>query len=302
MALIFCFIFYIFQFVFVVSGLYFSHHASGFHGRRKWETSAPPTSRYAKKPDWVAKEIIRMKALMKTAGCRSIADSFNRRFAIKGMSVGKTFVNGIIRKHEYEIRILRKKHKHRKPKPVPLNRVWAMDLTGKQDAGGQVHHILGLVEHGSRANLCLQGLKDKASITLLRHLLDAIEKYGKPQFLRTDNEAVFTSRLFRFGLWLLGIKQQRTDIGCPWINGRVERFFGTLKKKLSQWEVDSLEQLNNALVPFRFWYNHVRPHQNLDGRTPAEVWAGVDVYTAKPKKEAWFEAWDGLLTGYYLRL
>jgi transposase InsO family protein len=29
--------------------------------------------------------------------------------------------------------------------------------------------------------------------------------------------------------------------------------------------------LGNALVPFRFWYNLVRPHQHLDGRTPAEA-------------------------------
>lgn len=158
------------------------------------------------------------------------------------------------------------------------------------------------MEHGSRANLCLRALKDKASITLLRHLLDAIEKYGKPTFLRTDNEAVFTSRLFRLGLWLLEIKHQRTDKGCPWMNGRVERFFGTLKGVLNQWEVNSLDQLNMALVPFRFWYNHVRPHQNLNGCTPAEVWAGKDVFTKKSKGEVWFEAWDGLLTGYYLRL
>lgn len=243
-----------------------------------------------------------MKALMPMHCCRKLADTFNRRFAHKDVSVGKTFVNDTIRKHHYEIQVLRKKLKHRKPKPMPLNRVWGMDLTGKMDTAGDTHYILGLVEHGSRANLCLQGLKDKASITLLRHLFDVIERYGKPTFLRTDNEAVFTSRLFRFGLWLLGIKHQRTDKGCPWMNGRIERFFGTLKEKLSQWEVDSLEQLNAALVPFRFWYNHVRSHQHLDGRTPAEVWAGNDVFVTKPKRATWFEAWDGLLTGYYLRL
>ena len=243
-----------------------------------------------------------MKALMPHSGCRALAVSFNRRFVHKGVSVGKTYVNETIRQSQYEIQVVTKKLKHGKPKSVPLNHVWAMDLTGKQDAGGEIHNILGLVEHGSRANLCLLGLKDKASITLLRHLLDAIEKYGKPKFLRTDNEAVFTSRLFELGLWLLGISHQRTDKGCPWMNGRVERFFGTLKEKLRLWEVDSLEQLNAALVPFRFWYNHVRPHQNLDGRTPAEVWAGKDVYVEHPRKEFWFEAWDGLLTGYYLRL
>jgi transposase InsO family protein len=255
MAMVFCFLFYISQFASAVSGLFVSRRVTGFHGRRKWEVSEPPVYRFAKKPDWVPQEIIRMKALMPHSGCRTLAASFNRRFAHKAVSVGRTYVNETIRKHEYEIRVLRKKLKHRKPRSVPINRVWAMDLTGKQDSTGQVHNILGLVEHGSRANLCLHGLRDKASITLLRHLLDAIEKYGKPTFLRTDNEAVFTSRLFRFGLWLLGIGHQRTDKGCPWMNGRIERLFGTLKGKLRLWEIDSLEQLNNALVPFRFWYD-----------------------------------------------
>ncbi len=257
---------------------------------------------FPRKPDWVAREILRMKALMPHKGCRKLAESFNRRFVHKDMTVSKSYVSEKVRLHEYEIRVLRKKLKHRHPKLIPLNRVWAMDLTGKQDRQGKIHNILGIVEHGSRANLCLQGLKDKASITLLRHLLDAIEQYGKPKFLRTDNEAVFTSRRFRFGLWLLSIKQQKTDKGCPWMNGRVERFFGTLKSKLDNWEVDSLEQLNGALGQFGFWYNHVRPHSNLEGRTPAEVWAGQDIFTRTKKKEYWFEAWDGLLTGFYLRL
>jgi len=62
------------------------------------------------------------------------------------------------------------------------------------------------------------------------------------------------------------------------------------------------ETLRGALVQFRFWYNHVRPHQNLGGRTPEEVWNGVDVYKKEVKQEYWFEAWDGLLTGFYLKL
>lgn len=105
-----------------------------------------------------------------------------------------------------------------------------MDLTGKTDTQNKLHNILGIIDHGSRDCLCLKGLKSKASITLLRYLLDTIEHYGKPKIIRTDNEAVFTSRLFRFGLSWLNIKHQKVDKGCPWQNGRVERFFGTLKK------------------------------------------------------------------------
>jgi len=61
------------------------------------------------------------------------------------------------------------------------------------------------------------------------------------------------------------------------------------------------EVLNCSLVEFRFFYNHIRPHQHLQGWTPAEVWSRVDPYAQPIKQEFWFEAWDGLLQGYYLR-
>ncbi len=157
-------------------------------------------------------------------------------------------------------------------------------------------------QHKSRVALTLIALKDKTTITLLRYLLDTIEHYGKPRIIRTDNEAQFRSWLFQIMLWLLNIRHHRIDLHCPWQNGRMERFFGTLKEKLNHWEVDDKDQLNGALTQFRFWYHHVRPHQYLNGRTPAEVWNGVDIYSKKPKQEYWFEAWDGLLQGFYLRL
>ena len=263
---------------------------------------APAAMRTHAKPAWVVHEFMRLKALMPDAGCRSIADSFNRRFALsRKMTVGKSFICETVRKYQYEIQVLRKKIKHAKPRPVPRNWVWGMDLTGKTDMQGMLHMLLGIVEHGSRAALTLCALPNKSSWTLLGHLFLAIGKYGRPKFLRTDNEAVFTSRLFRGALFFLGIRHQRSDPGCPWQNGRVERFFGTLKNKLDCLEVVSLDALNLALAEFGFWYNQVRPHQNLDGRTPAEAWAGVNPFVARIKKEYWFEAWEGLLQGFYLR-
>jgi transposase InsO family protein len=253
------------------------------------------------KPDWVKDEIIKLKALMPDSGCRKIAAAFNRRYAkSKQVTVGKTYVSYIIREYNYEITVLRKEIKHKQPKPIPKNKIWGIDLTGKTDEAGATHFILGVIEHHSRGCLCLTAISNKSSITLLRCLLDCFEKHGTPRLLRTDNEAVFTSKLFRLGLWLLNIKHQTTDIHCPWQNGRIERFFGTLKEKLNQWEVESIEQLNLALGQFRFWYNHVRPHQHLNDCTPAEVWEGRDVYERKSRKVYWFEAWDGLLRGYYL--
>ena len=271
------------------------------YGYRKPKTDKQIFYRQKPKPEWVKKEIIRLKALMLEAGCRKISDIFNRKFAeSKKMTVSKTYTNNVIRKYNYEIQVLRKKIKNRKPKPVPMNLIWGMDLTGKKDAYGNLYNILGIFEHKSRMGLSLTAMKDKASITILRILFNAIELYGKPKSLRTDNESMFTSWIFRLSLWFMGIRHQRIDKSCPWQNGRIERFFGTLKEKLDQWQVIGMEQLNNALAQFRFWYNHVRPHQNLDGRTPAEVLNGTDIFSKGYKQEYWFEAWDGLLTGFYL--
>ncbi|OGT13002.1 MAG: hypothetical protein A3J49_02740 [Gallionellales bacterium RIFCSPHIGHO2_02_FULL_57_16] len=254
------------------------------------------------KPEWLKAEIIRLKALMPQAGCRSIADLCNRRFAAsRKITVGKTFVHQILQRHNYEIQNLRRNLKHAKPKPVPRNLIWGIDLTGKTDTRGSLHFLLGILDHGSRALLHLQALHNKTSRTLLACLSEIIRTHGKPKIIRTDNEAIFTSKEFRFGLKLLGIRHQLTDPGCPWQNGRIERLFGTLKEKLDQWQVPNFAQLNRDLNTFRYWYNHIRPHQNLNGKTPAEAWSGDNPYTKSPKQEYWFEAWDGLLMGYDLR-
>lgn len=239
---------------------------------------------------------------MPYAGCRSIGDVFNRLHAARhGVTVSKTWVNGLVRTHRYEIEVLRRGLKHRKPHPVPRNQVWGLDLTGKQDLNGDVQPILGIVDHGTRRALALGAPSNKSTWTLLGHLFLAIGKYGKPRSVRTDNESMFHSHVWRTVLRLAGIRHQLTVPGCPWMNGRVERFFGTLKAKLDQIEVVSREALSECLGEFGAWYNHVRPHQHLNGLTPVEAWNGIDPYARKPKQVLFFEAWGGLLTGFYLR-
>lgn len=246
--------------------------------------------------------MIRLKALLPHAGCCVIAGTFNRRFAAKRkVTVGKTFVCEIIRRNRYTIEFERRKIKNAKPRCVPKNLIWGIDFTGKTTLDGRTQLVLGILEHASRAALWLEALEIKSSWALIEKLIEAIKRCGKPKAVRTDNEAVFTSTAFRFALFLLGIRHQRTDAGCPWQNGRVERFFGTLKERLDQLAVESHDALNAALAEFRFFYNHVRPHQNLDGSTPAEAWVGVQPNVDSYETEYWFEAWDGLLKGYYLR-
>lgn len=83
-------------------------------------------------------------------------------------------------------------------------------------------------------------------------------------------------------------------------NGRIERLFGTLKAKSRDLLFDQ-EALPEQLALFRFWYNHIRTHQYLDGRTPCEVLNRLPAQNAMDDAEepAWFEAWNGRLAGYW---
>lgn len=273
----------------------------GFRCARANQPDAPP-AHHRRKPDWIREEILDYATRFLATGCRGLAHLFNRRHAgLDDHTVSKTFVSDLLREHQYDIQQRRREWRRRRYFIGAPNLVWGVDGTGKTDVQGQQHFLLGVIDHGTRRCLSLQALKDKSSIAILRALLDAIEDYGKPKVVRTDNEAIFRSLIFRFVLWKLGIRRQRIELHCPWQNGRIERFFGTLKAKLDRLLVADRDALNEALGIFRFWYNEVRPHQHLQGRTPNEVWHGIDVYRRRVRRRTDYEAWDGLLQGERLQ-
>ena len=121
------------------------------------------------KPPWVQQEIIRLKALMPQAGCRTLAHHFNRRWqSRRQMTVSETYVADTCRRHQYLIDVARRKLKHRVPRPMPRNLIWGCDLLTKTDTEGQPHLALAILDHASRACLRLQRLSDKSSWTLQR--------------------------------------------------------------------------------------------------------------------------------------
>jgi len=138
---------------------------------------------------------------MREDGCRKIAHGFNRQFkASENISVGKIYVSNIICKHQYQIQVVQKKLKHKPPKQIPRRLIWGVDLSFKTDTQRNTHPVLDIIEHHSRKNITLEALKDKATITLLLYIFISIQKYGKLKIIRTDNEVVFTSKLFQYVL------------------------------------------------------------------------------------------------------
>lgn len=250
--------------------------------------------RNQKKPDWVVDKVIYLKALMPKSGCGTIAMTFNRIYSDKGETVSKTYVYEKLKTCQYQVKCKRRELKARQPKASSINQTWGMDLTSI-NINGKQQLILGIIDHGSRALLSLHQLKSKHSLIIIREVIQAMKRYGFPKMIRSDNEICFTAKLIRLSLKLLSIKQQTTDVACPWQNGRIERCFLTFKQK---WRLANLTKIGNLqaeLNIYQIWYNVIRPHSNLGGRTPAEIYLnkiprGQPILTA---------AWSGILTGYY---
>ena len=266
--------------------------------KKRKDTPFIPYTLAHRKPEWVKYKVLTLKAYLPNDGCRKIANHFNRQYAHQNISISKSYVYRIIKEYNQEILKLRKKLKHHIPKKLPKNLIWSVDLT-------TIHQqqIFGIIDSGTRAILYLKQLPNKSTINILKALLYTIETYNKPKIIKSDNEKVFTSKLMVFALWLLNIKQQRTDIASPWQNGKIERFFGILKYHLYRSKKKmKLKLLQTTLNEFRFYYNHIRPHQHLHFLTPSEVWNDKKMLTSKDASEIYsFRGKYLTLNGFYMR-
>jgi transposase InsO family protein len=79
------------------------------------------------------------------------------------------------------------------------------------------------------------------------------------------------SRAFRRAARLLGLKHSRTRPYRPQTNGWCERWIRTVLVECLYLEVFAgSDQRRCALDRFVTWYNEVRPHLGIGGRTPRQ--------------------------------
>ncbi len=99
----------------------------------------------------------------------------------------------------------------------------------------------------------------------------ATVKHGKPKFLITDNGSQFR-KLFGKAMRQQKVRHVRTRVRAPFLNGKVERLFRTMKlwSRLILFGF-SARSIQRRLDTFRDWYNSARPHSALGIRTPEEV-------------------------------
>ena len=103
--------------------------------------------------------------------------------------------------------------------------------------------------------------------------------HGRPVYVRSDNGAEFIALVLRTWLADHAIEPLYIDPGCPWQNGKDERFNGTVRDECLNMQLfGSLAEARIRLEAFRQHYNSERPHSALAYQTPLAF------------KQAWNEA------------
>jgi putative transposase len=214
------------------------------------------------------------------AGSRMLRDMLRQ----EGFKVGRTHVATLMKRMGIEA--LYRKPRTTRPKaghkvyPYLLrnltidrpNQVWAMDITYIPMARGFVY-LAAVVDWSTRRVLAW-----RISITMDVHFCleaveEAIQRYGTPVIMNTDQGSQFTSRAF-VGL----MKEHEIRISMDGKNSWrdnvfVERLWRSVKyEDIYLKAYESVSAVRTGLCKYFNFYNSRRPHSSLDGQTPDQVY------------------------------
>ncbi|QHI16549.1 IS3 family transposase [Acinetobacter haemolyticus] len=152
------------------------------------------------------------------------------------------------------------------------NQVWSTDITYIPMAKGFVY-LCAVIDWHSR-----KVLAHRVSISMevdfcISVLNEAIEKYGSPEILNTDQGSQFTSDAFIDVLKSNGIQISMDGKG-RWVdNVMVERLWRSVKyEEVYLKAYSSVTDAKKQLSAYFEFYNLKRPHSSLDKMTPNEFY------------------------------
>lgn len=151
------------------------------------------------------------------------------------------------------------------------NCVWSWDFVEDQTEKGTRFRILTLIDEYSRRCLAMHAGWSIRAVDVIGVVQGAMERYGKPSYIRSDNGPEFIAHAI--GNWLKAEAVGTIYIapGSPWENAYIESFHDKLRDELLNRELfGSVREAQVILEQWRREYNEERPHSSLGYLTPAE--------------------------------
>jgi transposase InsO family protein len=156
------------------------------------------------------------------------------------------------------------------------NGLWQIDGMDFYLAGGEKVCVLQIIDDHSRLDVCCYAAKSENSADTWAALTQAINGYGVPVKVLSDNGSAFSGK-HRGGmadterhLAEHGVTTIASSVHHPQTCGKNERVHKTLRQWLAQQPTpDTLTALQLLLDEYRVGYNN-RRHQSLGGLTPQQ--------------------------------
>ena len=169
--------------------------------------------------------------------------------------------------------------------------LYQMDITYVYLPNNAIYYLVIIVDDYSRFCVGSELRVDQRGLSMIETLHRAIERYGKPSKLLTDQGSSFYSwsrnqTLFSRSLDDMGIEHTVADPHRPQTLGKVERLNQTVQRELiNKVQFTSYEEARGSIVEYFHKYNYSRPHQGIGGAFPASRFHGVIGETSRVESE-----------------
>ncbi len=227
-------------------------------------------------------ELIRFKLAHPTWGPKKIRELYVKKH---GDGPSLSSINRVLR----QVGLVKKRRKRRRVAGGRLvsqiaikgpNDVWTMDFKGWWYSRDHRRVEPFTVRDAfSRYVLASRVLTDGKSETIQQALKEVFEEYGLPRCMQSDNGSPFGAPsavlgISRLSAWLisLGIQIHFIRPGHPQDNGGHERMHRDLKEEVQVRFTGDWEDYQAELDLWRTTFNTQRPHEQLDMKTPSEVY------------------------------
>lgn len=180
----------------------------------------------------------------------------------------------------------RRRHNRRKVqkrtvlKALYCNHVWTVDFKGwwRTKDGKKVFPLTIRDEYSKMVlaiELCARPTLDCVKEAFIR----CFERYGLPEYVRSDNGSPFSFSqglcgLSRLSAWWikLGIIPNFIPPASPQFNPGHERMHRDMADDMQRTPARNLSQQQTVADEWRYDFNYIRPHDSLQDRTPSQVY------------------------------
>lgn len=155
------------------------------------------------------------------------------------------------------------------------NQVWSIDITYIRMASGFMY-LAAIIDWYSKYLLSYKLSNSLEMNFCIETLKDALNSYGNPEIINSDQGSQFTSMDFTTIVSKNDIKISMDSKGRALDNIAIERFFRSLKyENIYINEYNDVKELKEGINRYIEFYNLRRLHQTLKYKTPAEIYQSM---------------------------